>query len=424
LGVDAQYGDLVSHTTPTRVHDVAIVGAGPAGLFAAEIIAGAGHRVTIYERMTSPARKFLLAGRGGLNLTHCEPLETFLARYGDNATEVRAAVEGFPPSRLVAWANDLGARTFVGTSGRIFPRAMKASPLLRAWLRRLDGLGVTIKTRHLWIGFAPSGELLFKTSENETITVNPDAALLALGGASWPKLGSDGRWVDIFSAFDIPVTPLAPANCGVLVPWSEVFRTRFEGAALKRIAVSIGDGTVTRRGEAVVTRTGLEGGVIYALGPAIRAALGSEKDAALVVDLKPDASLLDLTQRLANPRGGDTMTNFLRKVAHLDPVAIGLLREAGLPDGAEALATRIKAVPLRVTGLAGLDRAISTAGGVAWRCLEQGSMIRARPGVFVAGEMLDWEAPTGGYLLQATFATAVKAANGLLGWLAAREQTA
>ncbi len=301
---------------------------------------------------------------------------------------------------------------------------MKASPLLRAWLRRLDGLGVTIKTRHLWTGFAPSGELLFKTSENETITVNPDAALLALGGASWPKLGSDGRWVDIFSASDIPVTPLAPANCGVLVPWSEVFRTRFEGAALKRIAVSIGDGTVTRRGEAVVTRTGLEGGVIYALGPAIRAALGSEKDAALLVDLKPDASLLDLTQRLAKPRGGDTMTNFLRKVAHLDPVAIGLLREAGLPDGAEALATRIKAVPLRVTGLAGLDRAISTAGGVAWRSLEQGSMIRARPGVFVAGEMLDWEAPTGGYLLQATFATAVKAANGLLGWLAAREQTA
>ena len=292
MGIDAEHGDVVSRATPAKVCDVAIVGAGPAGLFAAEIIAGAGHRVTIYERMASPARKFLLAGRGGLNLTHSEPLETFLTRYGDDAGEVRAAVEAFPPSRLIAWANDLGANTFVGTSGRVFPQAMKASPLLRAWLRRLDGLGVTIKTRHRWTGLAPSGGLLFETSDNETITVNPDAALLALGGASWPKLGSDGRWADNFIAGDIPVTPLTPANCGVLVPWSEVFRKRFEGAALKRIAVSIGD--VTRRGEAVVTRTGLEGGVIYALGPSIRAALEAGRDATLLVDLKPEVSLAEL----------------------------------------------------------------------------------------------------------------------------------
>jgi uncharacterized flavoprotein (TIGR03862 family) len=419
LGIDAEHGDLVSRATPAKVHHVAIVGAGPAGLFAAEIIAGSGHNVTIYERMASPARKFLLAGRGGLNLTHSEPLETFLARYGDAASEVRVAVEGFPPSHLIAWANDIGARTFVGTSGRVFPQAMKASPLLRAWLRRLDGLGVTIKTRHLWTGFTPSGGLSFETSDNETITVDPDAALLALGGASWPKLGSDGRWVDAFRALDIPVTPLVAANCGVAVPWSQIFRARFEGAALKRIALTIGN--VTQRGEAFVTRNGLEGGAVYALAPRIRAALDTGKETEITVDLKPDVSLSDLTQRLGKPRGGDTMTNFLRKAVHLDAVGIGLMREAGLPVGAEALATRIKAVPLRVTGLAGLDRAISTAGGVAWRSLDQGSMIRAQPGVFVAGEMLDWEAPTGGYLLQATFATAAKAANGLLSWLAARE---
>jgi len=419
LGIDAEHGDLVSHTSPARIRDVAIVGAGPAGLFAAEIIAGRGHRVTIYERMASPARKFLLAGRGGLNLTHSEPLETFLSRYGNGADQIRAAVEAFPPSRLIAWANDLGVDTFVGTSGRIFPKAMKASPLLRAWLRRLDGLGVTIKTKHLWTGFTPSGGLAFETSDKKTIAIDPDAALLALGGASWPKLGSDGRWADIFRTSDIPVTPLAPANFGVLVSWSNVFRARFEGAALKRIRVTIGD--VTRRGEAVVTRTGLEGGVIYALGPFIRSAIGAGKEATLLLDLKPDASHLELTQHLAKPRGSATMTNFLRKVVHLDPAAIGLLREAGLPDGAEALAARIKAVPLRVTGLSGLDRAISTAGGVAWSGLDQGSMLRARPGVFVAGEMLDWEAPTGGYLLQATFATAAKAANGLLDWLATRE---
>lgn len=395
--------------------EVAIVGAGPAGLYAAERIAREGHRVTIYERMPSPARKFLLAGRGGLNLTHSEALPAFLDRYGDDAADVRAAVEAFPPQDLMAWANGLGADTFVGTSGRVFPRAMKASPLLRAWLGRLAELNVTIKTRHLWTGFAASGALQFETATTPRIEVAPDATLLALGGASWPRLGSDGRWTAVFEAADISVTPLVPANCGVVIPWSEVFRSRFEGSALKRIALTI-DG-VTQRGEAIVTRDGLEGGVIYALGPQIRRALARDGKAKLILDLKPDIPLDELTSRLAKPRRKDTLTNFLRKAAHLDASAVGLLRETELPTDAEALAARIKGVPLRVLGLASLDRAISTAGGVAWQSVDANLMLRNRPGVFLAGEMLDWEAPTGGYLLQATFATAARAAAGLLNWL-------
>ena len=287
---------------------------------------------------------------------------------------------------------------------------MKASPLLRAWLRRLDGLGVTIKTRHLWTGFAPPSGLLFRTADGATTTIDADAALLALGGASWPKLGSDGRWADIFADADIAVVPLAPANCGVLVTWSNVFRSRFEGAALKRIALTIGG--VTKRGEAIVTRNGLEGGAVYALGPHIRSAcaVGKNGGASSSISNRIFRCLTwsgDWRSRAAATRS----TNHLRKAAHLDPVAIGLLRETALPDDAEALAARIKALPLCVTGLEGIERAISTAGGVGWGGLDDRLMLRTRPGTFVAGEMLDWEAPTGGYLLQATFATAAVAAN-------------
>jgi uncharacterized flavoprotein (TIGR03862 family) len=409
----------VSKEPPAKSKDVAIVGAGPAGLFAAEIIAQRGHRVTIYERMPSPARKFLLAGRGGLNLTHSEALEKFLSRYGADAQHVRAAVEAFPPKELIAWADELGAETFIGSSGRVFPRAMKASPLLRAWLGRLAALGVTIKTRHLWTGFAPSGGLRFQTASGTEIIIEPQAVLLALGGASWPKLGSDGMWVEIAATAGIPIAPLKSANCGVLISWSDVFRARFEGAALKRIALTSGD--ATQRGEAVVTRSGLEGGAIYALIPHLRGALDANGTAELFVDLKPDMAHSELAGRLAVPRRGTTLTNHLRKAAHLDPVAIGLLRETALPEEPEALAESIKAVPLKVNGLAPLDRAISTAGGVAWSGLDADLMSVAQPGLFVAGEMLDWEAPTGGYLLQGTFATASKAAHGLLNWLAAND---
>lgn len=418
MGLYGEHGNMVSKTVDAK--DVAIIGAGPAGLFAAEVIANAGHNVSIYESMPSPARKFLLAGRGGLNLTHSEPLERFLTRYGESADEVRMAVEIFPPERLIAWANNLDAQTFVGSSGRVFPKAMKASPLLRAWLRRLDSLGVSIKPRHRWVGFNDTGALVFETTDGQR-TIRPDAALFALGGCSWPKLGSDGAWVDQFRNTGVAITPLEPANCGVLISWSEVFKSRFEGLALKRIALSIASTTV--RGEAVVTANGLEGGAIYALGPQIRAALGDGKIATLIVDLKPDLTQSALAERLCRRRSGETLTNFLRKAAHLDPVAVALLREgnAALPESADALAARIKALPLQVVGVTGLDRAISTAGGVAWTALDGNLMLKDRPGLFVAGEMLDWEAPTGGYLLQGTFATAASAANGLLGWLARRQ---
>lgn len=407
-------------TARFEVRDVAIVGAGPAGLFAAEIIAQAGHRVTVYERMPSPARKLLIAGRGGLNLTHSEPLEPFLTRYGDGANGIRRAVATFPPSRLIEWANGLGAQTFIGTSGRIFPKAMKASPLVRAWLQRLAGLGVTIKTRHRWTGFSPAGELTFETPDGP-LCIKPDASLFALGGASWPKLGSDGAWSDRLQSLGIAIAPLTPANCGALVPWSDVFRSRFEGTALKRIAVSIAD--VSARGEAIVTASGLEGGVIYALVPHIRSLLATQKSATLTLDLKPDTDAAALAERLAHRRPKETLTNFLRKAAHLDPAAVALLREnsAALPAEPAALAQHIKALPIQVVGLTGMDRAISTAGGIAWTELDERLMVKRRPGMFAAGEMLDWEAPTGGYLLQGTFATAAVAANGLLLWLAERQ---
>ena len=433
MGVDAEHRDVVSARLMTAAKDVAVIGGGPAGLFTAEIIARAGHRVTVYERMPSPARKLLMAGRGGLNLTHSEPIENFLTRYGSEADKVRAVVASFPPSALIDWANGLGAETFTGSSGRVFPRAMKASPLLRAWLRRLGELGVTIKTRHRWAGFTPEGGHAFETPDG-AIAVKPDATLFALGGASWPKLGSDAAWAETFASAGIPVTPLAAANCGVLIDWSEIFRSRFEGSALKRIALSYaGD---TARGEAIITRTGLEGGAIYALVPHLReslraqgsvslAALGgrlAEREspsAIITVDLKPDIEEAALADRLAKPRAKETLTNFIRKAAHLDPPQLALIREAGasLPEDPSALAARIKSVPVTVTGLASIERAISTAGGMDWTALTDDLMIANRPGLFAAGEMLDWEAPTGGYLLQATFATATRAANGILHWL-------
>lgn len=383
---------------------------------AAETIATAGHDVTVYERMPSPARKFLMAGRGGLNLTHSEPLDAFLTRYGEEAFLIRDAVRSFPPGRLIAWANALGAETFVGSSGRVFPKAMKASPLLRAWLRRLDALGVTIKTRHTWTGFSSDGALKLSNGAGATTTPKPDACILALGGASWPRLGSDGAWVQPFKSEDIAVTPLQSANSGVSIAWTDIFAERFAGAPLKRIAISVDE--TKMRGEAVITRGGLEGGAIYAVGRAIRGALHDGTSATITIDLKPDTTLDELTTRLARSRGSQSLSNLLRKAAHLDAAAIGLLREAGaLPSEPSALAARIKAVPLTVTGLASIDRAISTAGGIALSALTPDLMLKAKPGVFVAGEMLDWDAPTGGYLLQASFATGVVAAHGVLNWL-------
>jgi hypothetical protein len=393
--------------------DVLIVGAGPAGLIAAEKLSGQGHRVVIHDRMPSPARKFLLAGRGGLNLTHSEPMEAFFDRYGKAAERLAPMLDAFPPSALRAWCEGLGQETFVGTSGRIFPKAMKASPLLRAWLGRLAAQSVVLKPRSRWLGFDNAGGSRFASPDGETC-VRPRATLLAMGGASWPGLGSDGGWVQPLVEKGVAVQPLTPANVGFSIAWSDFFRTRFAGEPLKRIEFSI-DGRFIF-GEAIVTLEGIEGGGLYALGPVIREALALAGAARITLDLRPDVSALALAARLKSPRGKESFSNILRKRCGLSPVAAALLREAHpapstLP--ATELAELIKAVPLTITGVRPIDRAISSAGGVRWSEIAEDMMLKRLPGVFVAGEMIDWEAPTGGYLLQACFATGVAAAEGI-----------
>jgi uncharacterized flavoprotein (TIGR03862 family) len=405
----------------------AIIGAGPAGLIAAETLARAGCRVTIHERMASPARKFLIAGRGGLNLTHSEPRERFLARYGAAAEWLAPMIDAFPPARLRAFAEGLGEETFVGSSGRVFPKSFKASPLLRAWLHRLDGLGVRLLTRHRWLGWANDAQgdtaLAFESpadatggGRNVTFNVTSGITLLALGGASWPRLGSDGQWVDTFAAAGIAVEALRPANSGVRIGWSETFRTRFSGEPLKRIALTV-DGT-SMRGEAMIDAVGLEGGAVYALSSRLREAIVRDGAAALQIDLRPDLSVEALAGKLTSGRKGESLSNRLRK-AGLPPVASALLREVSreLPADPRALAALAKALPLTATAMAPIERAISSAGGVPRAMLDKHLMLHAKPGIFLAGEMLDWEAPTGGYLLQACFATGYAAACGMLAHL-------
>ena len=388
---------------------------------AAEVLVAGGARVTVYEGMPTVGRKFLLAGRGGLNLTHSEDLARLLIRYGAAEPRLRPAIEAFPPAALRAWCEALGQETFVGSSGRVFPKAMKTSPLLRAWLRRLDAAGVAFKLRHRWTGWDETGALAFATP-NGPVTVKPDATILALGGASWPQLGSSGAWVESLSAVGVRITPLQPANCGFLVAWSEIFRSRFSGQPLKRLELLFGRHKA--RGEALITGAGLEGGAIYALSAPLREAIAAAGEAILHIDLLPDVATAALEQRLAAPRGKQSLSTFLRKAASLSPAAIGLLHEATIvaPQrvsamGPAALTALIKAVPVRLTGMAPIASAISTAGGIALDEVDDAYMLRRLPGVFVAGEMLDWEAPTGGYLLQASFATAVAAGRGALHWL-------
>ncbi|MGJ5083193.1 NAD(P)/FAD-dependent oxidoreductase [Bradyrhizobium sp. HKCCYLS3013] len=400
---------------------IAVIGAGPAGLMAAEVLAGGGVAVTVYDAMPSVARKFLMAGRGGLNLTHSEELPLFLSRYRDAASWLAPAIQAFSPQQLRGWCEALGEPTFVGSSGRVFPVAMKASPLLRAWLRRLDAQGVRVALRHRWTGWEDRGHLTFETP-NGPHTVAADATVLALGGASWPRLGSDGGWVPILAAKGVAIAPLRPANCGFTVGWSDIFRDRFEGQPLKGIALAFGERSV--RGEAVITRDGIEGGAIYALSAELREAIARTGEAMLHVVLRPDLAAADLIKKLSAPRGKQSFSNVLRKALQLSPVAIGLLQEAAKTQGLslsslppDRLAALINALPIKLTGTAGLARAISSAGGIARDELDADYMLRRLPGVFAAGEMLNWEAPTGGYLLQASFATGAAAGKGVLKWL-------
>jgi uncharacterized flavoprotein (TIGR03862 family) len=390
--------------------DIAVIGAGPAGLMAAECLSKRGFKVTVFDAMATPGRKFLMAGRGGLNLTHSEPLPKFVVRYGDRAAPVAAWLARFSPEDLRAWADGLGAETFVGSSGRVFPKAMKASGLLRNWLRRLADAGVDFRLRHRWLGF-DGARLAF---DGEIRSVAARATVLALGGASWPKLGSDGGWARILAARGVAMRPFKPANCGFEIAWSAHFRDRAAGQPLKNIALSLAGGDPVP-GEMVVTRHGIEGGAVYAISAALRDRLPT----VLTLDLKPRMDVDALAARLAARRRGRSLSAWLTRPLNLSPLAYSLLREVSetVPEDAPALAALIKAVPLKVIATRPIAEAISSAGGIAFDAVNDALMLRALPGVFVAGEMLDWEAPTGGYLLQGCFSSAVTAAEGVAGWL-------
>lgn len=388
---------------------------------AAEVMARNDISVIVYDGMPSAARKLLMAGRGGLNLTHSEPLSAFIARYGDAAAHLSPAIDAFPPAALRAWSDALGQPTFVGSSGRVFPKAFKASPLLREWLRRLASSGVRFAMGHRWRGWDDNRRLMFDSPGGPT-SIGADATVLALGGASWPRLGANGAWVEILGSEGVDISPLVAANCGFTVAWSDIFCGRFAGQPLKNVELSFGSQKV--RGEAVITRTGIEGGAVYALAATLRDAIAASGHATLSIALRPDIGPERLAARLSAPRGTQSFSGFLRKAAGLAPVGIGLLNETAITTRTKLsamspadLAALINAVPISLAGIAPLERAISTAGGIRFEELDEHNMLRRLPGVFAAGEMLDWEAPTGGYLLQACFATGAAAGRGVVHWL-------
>jgi uncharacterized flavoprotein (TIGR03862 family) len=395
---------------------IAIIGGGPAGLMAAETLSRSGHAVTIYEAMPTVARKFLLAGKSGLNITHAEDYALFTTRFGDASERLRQALDAFTPDDIRTWAEGLGTATFTGSSGRVFPKAMKASPLLRAWLRRLETQGVHIQTRHRWCGFAEGG-YLFETPDGEK-TIYCDAALLALGGASWPRLGSDAAWVPWLREKGVEIRDFQPANCGFDVDWSETFATRFAGEPLKSVTATSDAGTLP--GEFVITGNGIEGSLVYAHAASLRDQLERDCASALIVDLAPGRTADRLSRDLAKQDSKASFTNRLRKGAGIDGVKAALLRE--LTDDADRsdpdrLASLIKSLPIPLLRPRPIDEAISSAGGIRWSGIDEHYMLKALPGAFVAGEMLDWEAPTGGYLLTACMATGRAAAKGMEEWL-------
>jgi len=401
----------------------AVIGGGPAGLMAAEVLAAAGARVELFDAMPSPGRKFLLAGVGGMNITHSEPLATFLTRYGQRREQIAALLAGFGPQDLREWLHGLGIDTFVGSSGRIFPVGMKAAPLLRAWLQRLRAAGVQIHVRHRWLGWNTDGTLRFATPAGEIARSFP-VCVLALGGGSWQRLGSDGAWVEWLAAGGTEVVPLRPANCGFDVAgWSEHLRTRYAGAPLKPVRLSFIDAQgerFERRGECVLTATGIEGSLVYAASSGLRGLIEAHGVARPTFDLAPDRDELRLAQALAQARGSRSLAHHLQRQAGLYGAKAALLREQVAAEclaDPRRLAAAIKALPIELVATRPLDEAISSAGGVAFEALSPELMLHARPGVFCAGEMLDWEAPTGGYLLTACFASGRVAGGGAVSWL-------
>jgi uncharacterized flavoprotein (TIGR03862 family) len=397
---------------------VAVVGGGPAGLMAAEVLAAEGVGVNLYDAKPTVGRKFLIAGRGGLNLTHAEPLAAFARKYGEHAALFDPLLARFSPDDLRTWAAGLGIETFVGTSGRVFPKGLRSTPLLRAWIHRLREQGVRFHPRHRWLGFAPNGGLRFERLPGEPTEAHPDATVLALGGASYPHLGSDGQWVEVLQSCGVEVKPLEPSNCGFHADWSETFRERSAGEPLKNVRLFFQDHRVD--GELMITRYGVEGGAVYALSGPLRDAIARDGRAVLLVDLKRDLEEGSVTERLSRPGGKASMANLLRKRLRLTGPVPSLLRECLAPEelrDPRRLAARIKRLPITLIGVQPIEKAISTAGGVAFAELTADLMLRKLPGVFVAGEMLDYDAPTGGYLLQAAFSTGVRAADGVVRWL-------
>ncbi|WP_428825165.1 TIGR03862 family flavoprotein [Azonexus sp. IMCC34842] len=413
---------------------VAIIGGGPAGLMAAEQLAvgqqdlrpGAANRleIDVFDAMPSFGRKFLMAGKGGMNITHSEPRPAFVARYGARAPEIARLLDAFGPEALRDWMHGLGVQSFVGSSGRVFPTEMKAAPLLRAWLHRLRGQGVRFHVRQRWLGWTASGALRLATPDEE-VTLAADAVILALGGGSWARLGSDGAWVPLLAGRGVEIAPLKPANCGFDVAWSAHFRERFAGQPVKPVVAALGERR--QQGEFNITASGIEGGLIYALSAPLRDALADDGQAALRLDLAPGRSLERLTAELAQPRGRDSLANHLRRRVGIDGVKAGLLREllpAETLNAPASLAAAIKALAVPVTAPRPLDEAISTAGGVSFAGLDEALMLKNLPGVFCAGEMLDWEAPTGGYLLTACFASGRVAGAGAATWLGRQDGAA